>query len=499
MARWLGIEITTTTVRAALVVSSYRKLTLEALREERVLDHADAAAALRAATVGLRPDACAANLDGRKAFTRTLQLPRAALKDLENVLAFEVEATLPFELIDSVMDHRRLRAAGPADASADTISILAGVSAASEVRSRIDLVKHGVGLDPTRIGLGPLPLLNLGQVARELTGDEPVALIELSEDGGAVLVTSGGEPRLLRSLSRGIQGLPEEAPRLARELKQTFAAWRASGGAALERVTVTGPGADVPGLEGFLRTELGLELGTLPKLALEATPELAAQTTRFARALALALSLSRRPADLNLRRGALEAQQSFQFLREKLPILTGLAAGLAVSLGFAVFAEQRALEAERTGLEEQLAAVTQAYFGNGTRDPKEASDLLDAAVTGKSDDPMPAIDGFEAVRALSERIPKDLVHDVVDLDFKKNQLSLKGLVNTIDDANTVEKRVSEHPCFKDVNLSHTTKLKEKNKQKYTLELKIDCGKAKADKAKGDKKPPAPSDSAGGDK
>ncbi|MBM4360348.1 MAG: general secretion pathway protein GspL [Deltaproteobacteria bacterium] len=489
MARWLGIDLSATTVRVALVSSSYRKLGIEALREESVADHPSVVAAIRAATVGLRPDACAAGLEGRKTFTRKLDLPRAALKDLDNVLAFEVEATLPFELDDAVMDHRRLKT----DVGLDTLPIFAGVATASDVRARIDVIKEGAGIDPSRIALGPLPLLNLGQVAKELLLDKPLAVVDLAEDGCDVLIASGGEPRFIRSLSRGTRGLPDDTPKLARELKQTLAAWRASGGEPIDRVLVTGPGAAIPGLEPFLHVELGVGLGALPKLGLEVSTELSPLVTRFARAVALALSLSRRPVDLNLRRGALEAQQSYQFLREKAPLLSGLGAGLLVSLGFAVFAEQRALDRERATLEDQLAAVTQAYFETATRDPKEAADMLDAAISGKSDDPRPGFDGFDVLVALSERIPPELTHDIVDFDFKKNQLTLKGLVNTIDDANTVEKRVAEHPCAKDVNLSHTTKLKEKNKQKYTLELKIDCGKGKPDK-----KAPAPKPSASGE-
>ena len=177
-----------------------------------------------------------------------------------------------------------------------------------------------------------------------------------------------------------------------------------------------------------------------------------------------------------------------------MPILAGLAAALVASFGFAVFAEQRSLAAEKTALEDQLSAVTSAYFAVASRDPKEAADMLDAAIAGKSDDPMPPLDGFDVLTALSERIPSELVHDIVDFDFKRNQLSIKGLVNSIDDANTVEKKVSEHPCFKDVNLSHTTKLKEKNKQKYTLEVKVDCGKPKAEK---EKKPAPPKPAEGG--
>lgn len=486
MARWLGIDLSATTVRVALVVSSYRKVALEALREEQLADHPSVAAAIRAATSGLRPDACAACLEGRKTFTRKLDLPRAALKELESVLAFEVEATLPFELEDAVMDHRRIR--NDDAGGSDELTVFAGVAATADVRARIDLIKEATGLDPARIGLGPLPLLNLSQLAKEFTSNEPLAFVDLAEDGCEVMVVAGGEPRFVRSLSRGTRGLPEEAPKLARELRQTLAAWRAAGGKALDRVLVTGPGASVNGLEPFLRAELDVGLAPLPKLALEVPVGLAPLTTRFARALALAMSLSRRPADLNLRRGALEAQQSFQFLREKTPLLSGLAAGLFVSLGFAAFAEHRALDGEREALEARLAAMTTAYFNRETRDPKEAAELLDAAVTGKSDDPRPSIDGFDVLVALSEQIPSELTHDIVDFDFKKNQLSIKGLVDTIDDANTVEKRVAEHPCAKEVNLSHTTKLKEKNKQKYTLELKLDCGKPKPTKASETPKP-----------
>ena len=493
MARWLGIDFSATTVRVALVSSSYRKWAIEALREERVLDHEGVSAALRAAVSGLRADVCAAGIDGRKGFMRRLELPRAALKDLEHVLAFEVEATLPFELEDSVMDHRRV--ASPDGVGSDAVfSLFAGVATATDVTSRIDTVKGATGLDPSRIGLGPLPLLNLAQVARELAVDAPVALIDLAEDHCDVLIAQASEPRFSRSLTHGTLALPAAAPLLARELRQTFAAWRASGGAPLEHVIVVGPGAETPGLQAFLQAEVGLNVAALPKLSIEVLPELEPLVPRFARAIALALSLSRRPSDLNLRQGALEAQQSYQFLREKMPILAGLAAALVASFGFAVFAEQRSLAAEKTALEDQLSAVTSAYFAVASRDPKEAADMLDAAIAGKSDDPMPPLDGFDVLTALSERIPSELVHDIVDFDFKRNQLSIKGLVNSIDDANTVEKKVSEHPCFKDVNLSHTTKLKEKNKQKYTLEVKVDCGKPKAEK---EKKPAPPKPAEGG--
>jgi general secretion pathway protein L len=481
MARWLGIDVSSTMVRVALLSSSVRKTVLVALREERIADHETPSAAIRSATTALRADACAAALDGKKGFMRRLDVPRAAQKDLQNVLSYEVEATLPFEMEDAVMDHRRLKPIAGVDGD-DIMAIFAGVANTEEVRDVIGLTKRGFGVEPTRVGIGPLPLCNLAQVTRELAVAEPVAVVELAEESCDVLIVRGGEPRFARSLSRGIRGLPESAPALVRDLKQTFAAWRSGGGQLLSRAIVVGAGRAVSGLEGVFASELGVTVVDLPKLAIdEVTPEQEAMLPRFAKAIGLALSLSRRSSDLNLRQGPLAAQESFAFLREKTPLLSGLAAAIAVSFGFSVFAEMRALNVERKSLEEQLSVVTKAHFGKPTNDPKEAADLLQAAIDGKSDDPLPAMDAFDVMVALSDRVPRDMIHDVADFDFKKNAVTLKGMVSSGEDAEKLQKNVAEHECFKEVNLSHTTKLKEKNRYKYTLEFKIDCSKAKGDK------------------
>ncbi len=493
MARWLGIDLSGTTVRVALIESRLRKTVLVALREERLSDHASASEALRAATATLRCDACTAAVDGKKTFMRRIDLPRAAQKNLANVLSFEVEATLPFELDDAVMDHRRLRPVPGMDAP-DELPIFAGVAFAEAVRDTIGLVRRGVGMEPARVGVGPLPLCNLAQLAPELASDKPRAILDLGDDAAELVVVRYGEPRFARTLSSGAMTLPATASRLVRELKQTLLAWRTAGGEALESLTLVGTGRSVPGLDEFLRQSLAIGVVDLPPLALDGmSAEHRALLPRFAKALGLALGLSRRPADLNLRQGALEAQQSYQFLRDKTPLFAGLVAAVVASLGFSVFAELRSLGAERTKLEEQLHAATLANFGKATRDAKEAGLLLDAALAGKLEDPMPDMDGFDVIVALSERIPLELEHDISELDFNRGALTIKGLVKTIEDAQKVAQLLDEHECMTDVNLARTTWLKEQDKQKYTLELKVDCtpGGKKADKSRAGK--PAPKD------
>src|SRR5262249_54932594 len=98
MARLLGVDATKTTVRTAIVRTSYRRVTFEAFGEADIAWAGSEEQAIRAATGGLRADACAIAVSGERSFYRKLDLPAAAQKELENVLAFELEANVPFEM-----------------------------------------------------------------------------------------------------------------------------------------------------------------------------------------------------------------------------------------------------------------------------------------------------------------------------------------------------------------------------------------------------------------
>ena len=492
MARWLGIDFTGPSIRLALLRSAYRRTSVEALREEHLSGHETASAALRAAMTGLRADASAAALPGNRCFLRHLALPAAVQKELSNVLSFEVEGTLPFELDDAVMDHRLLRSIPGAD-QPGTLPILAGVANTEEVRERIGLVLRGTGQEPQRIGIGALPLSSLTQIVPALGKAEVAAVLDLDDEHTDLLIMRRGEPRFMRALTRGARNLPAEATALSRDLKQTISAWRVGGGEPLEVVFVVGSGRHIPGLDAWIQSELGLTVLDLPRPMLDKlTPEHEAQLPRFAKAISLALSLSRRATDLDLRQGPVEAQQSYRFLRNKTPLLAGLGAALAVSFGFSMFAEMSALSSEREGLEQQLAMATQTHFGKKTSDPKAAADLLEAAITGKTDDPVPEIDAFGMMVELSERIPTEITHDIAELDYNRGAVIIKGIVPKIEDAHTVAAKLEEHECFHDVSIKRTTHLKNQDKHKYTLEFSAECQSTATKKGakgkKGSKKP-----------
>jgi general secretion pathway protein L len=487
MAKWLGVDFAGPSIRLALLRSTYRRTSLEALREEPLSSHETASAALRAAMAGLKAEASATSLPGSRCFLRYLALPAAVQKELSNVLAFEVESTLPFELDDAVMDHRLLRTVGGSDLPG-TIPILAGVANTEEVRDRIGLVLRGTGQEPQRVGIGALPLSSLTQIVPALAKAELTAILDLDDEHTDLLILRRGEPRFVRTLTRGARHLPAEAAALSRDLKQTIGAWRVAGGEPLEVLFVVGSGRHIPGLDAWIQSELGVTALDLPRPALDKlTPDHEAQLPRFAKAIGLALSLSRRATDLDLRQGPVEAQQSYRFLRDKTPLLAGLGAALAVSFGFSIFAEMSALSSQREGLEQQLAMATQAHFGTKTSDPKAAADMLETAITGKTDDPVPMIDAFGMMVELSERIPNEITHDIAELDYNRGDVIIKGIVPKIDDAHIIAAKLEEHECFHDVSIKRTTHLKNQDKHKYTLEFSSECKSEAAKKgAKGKK-------------
>ncbi|KYF79596.1 general secretion pathway protein GspL [Sorangium cellulosum] len=476
MHRLLGIDAGKSVVRAALIRTAYRRVFVEALGEVAVTDAVSEAEAIRAA-VGLhRPDGAAIALSGERSFYRRLDLPAAAQKEVENILGFELEATVPFEMEDAVFDYRMLKR----PLGVETLPVFAAVARADDVRERIAVVKEALGFEPERVALGAVALANLEAVMPELAAPSsagasaPIAILDLDHLTSEIVILSGGEPVFARTLSRGTAGLPGTAPALARELRQTLAAWRNLGGEPLAGMFLVGGGATAQGAELFLSTQLGLTILPLPTPRLEGlTPEQAAALPRFAKALGLALGLTPKTKGFNLRKGALEAERSYPFLREKIPILAGLGTVIALSFGFSVVAEMRTLDAERELLLASLATASRDVLGEETSDPVKARELLDQGPGAADEDPMPRVDAFDVMVQLSKAVPKEIVHDVLELDVNRGHTTIQGVVPSVSDAQIIADHMKEHRCFRDVKIARTSQFTE-GRHKYVLELDLKC-------------------------
>jgi len=510
MPTWLGIDIGKSAVKVAVVKTAYRKLSLQSLAAADVVG-ADVTTAIQnavAAALG-QPgagDGMAVAVEGARTAVRTLSLPASAQRQLAEVLPFELEAQVPFDLAESVFDFRilaGLRALPGADPQ--VLPVITAVAKVDEVRERIDQVKGALAAEPERVGVGAFPLATLVPLTAGLA-DATFAIVDLGQKTSDVLIMRAGEPVFTRSLSYGTEGLPQTANRLAREIRVTLGAHRAAGGDEPTHIYLCGGGAFVTGAESFLAGELNVPVSVLPAPSLELegpAKEKILELPRYAKALGLALGLTR-PSSLDLRKGPLAYERGYAWIKEKIPMLAGLGAVICVSFLFQACAQLYATGKEKTALEGALSIVSKDVFGEETQDPDRATDLLAKDTAAADEDPMPHADAFDVMVKLSEDIPTSMTHDIEELDIQKAHVVVHGIVGSIPDAQAIVTSLQNERCFSDVKITRTTQVVGGERQKYVMEFDMKCpedvkGGGKKKDAKPASSSSAPADSASGGK
>jgi general secretion pathway protein L len=304
-------------------------------------------------------------------------------------------------------------------------------------------------------------------------------------------VLAQGEAVFVRTLSQGVAGLPGTAGALAAELRQTLLSATVAVGGDLQAAYLVGGGAAATGAAEYLAYEAGVPITPLPALELEGVGEdRAEKLPRFAKAVALALGASGRARDVDLRQGPLEYQRGFGFLKEKLPVLSGLGAAIAISFVFSNWAQMRALDREHELLASQLTSVSKEVLGDAVSDADSATEALAKAQASEEADPMPTVDAFDVIVELSKDIPMTMTHDIEEFDMQRGKVKISGIVGSTADAQSIATEVGKHACVKDPKIAKITQQVNSERQKYVLELDVRCGD---DSAK--KKPEKPGDDA----
>ena len=204
---------------------------------------------------------------------------------------------------------------------------------------------------------------------------------------------------------------------------------------------------------------------------------------RFAKAISIALGMSGRARDLDLRRGPLAFQRGYGFIKERVPLLTGLGVAILVSFAFAAWAELRTLGHDEEVLSRALATLSKDVLGQETTDPEEAKALLDKALGKDEVDPRPQMDAFDVMVEISKAVPSSVTHDIEELDVQRGHVKINGVVGSAEDAQTVASNLKNARCFNDVKISKVTQVINSDRQKYVLELEVKCPEDKKPKKK----------------
>jgi general secretion pathway protein L len=463
-------------VRVVLLQTQYRGIKLLGHRQAPLNSPQELEETLRLVGLPLvqQGEHLATCVSGDQLFIRDIELPAAASKQLNDVVPFEIEAQVPLDFDELCYDYRLL---GP-KAGRDGMRVLSVATRISVVRQQIDVVQRALGVEPERVGAGPLPLANLAQMLPDLRGPGLVAVLDVGLGSSDLLVLEDGLPVFARTLSVGAEAGGQA---MVAALRQSQAAWLQRGSEPFLRLFLAGAGPTIDGAAPVLSEALGLAVSSLPEIAFEGVAP--GSLTGFEKALGLALSLTGVPRDLNLRRGPLAYQHSYAFLKTKMPIVAALVAIILTSFMFSVWAKGKSLDAENESLRQTLAVLSEQTLGERVESAEELTELLDRAGSGQEKDPQPELDAFDIMIDVSKSIPEDIVHDIDDFDVQGDKVKLQGIVSATDEAERIHDELGKHRCFKAVTISKITQVVNSNRQKYTLTFDVNCSADKKAPAK----------------
>jgi general secretion pathway protein L len=426
-------------------------------------------------------ESVAIGISGIGAYLLRVELPATALRQIEQIVPFELEARVPVDVDDLVHDFVLNRDRG----ELDSINVVIAAAPLQHVKKLIEDCRVSLGKEIERVGCGPFPLINLiPYLPRNFAEDPAVMILDLGEKCSDVLIIQQGRPVFARTIAQGIENLPQSAEVLVAGIRQSLLGWLSQTDLAVSKVYLTGIGASMEGAESFLSQRLDVAVLPLPKLDVSYPTDANWESlSRYSKALGIALGLGVRPNDPDLRSGPLSYQRGYAFLKEKAPLFAGLLTAMFISIVFANWASLRSLNREQKVLTDELELASQQILGKAITEPSEAQELLGRRKALEESDPMPHMDAFDVLVAISNAIPNTIIHDIDEFDMQREHVKMSGIVGLAEEAQQISTKLKEQRCFQDVRLSKVVQVVNSDRQKYGLEWDVRCPEDEVSKTK----------------
>jgi general secretion pathway protein L len=525
MARILGLDIGSHSVKAVLFEASMRAQQARTVVRVRRNPEGDKAETLKAAIRELLEkhpmqwDQVVVALPGPTLATHTVSLPFSDPRRIEQALPFEVESQLPFDLDEVVFDYQAT-ASTQKDGAAKKADLLVGVVRKQDLRALLETLNE-VGVDP-RIVTHPalayqnvLPVLGPGEAPE---ADPPaVAIVDLGHErtsvcigrvgGGAELARtfSGGGRDLTRALSTEFavpvpdaeawkeahgalasQIVGPDAERAAgafvrgiqpvlRELRQTFKSYTARTRSQVSRVYLCGGTAKLPGLDEQLTRDLGVPVERLP-LPNDLTAQLGPEfPSEMAQAYVLALrggASGTKAPRFNVRQGEFAFKGQYDYARERIGRLAAFAATLLVLLVASGVVRNTLLSQREQAVHDRLCETTQKILGRCERNFDLAINMLQGA-----ESPAAAVPRLSAVQLLAEmtqRIPADAKVTIEQVDVTLERITLRAETESTRQVDTVTAALKGYRCFREVQQRRVERTRDGAKVVFGLEIQVAC-------------------------
>jgi len=478
MSLVLGLEVTPRVVRGAFLRTTLRGSEMEQYAEAPLPHTAEAepdSNALRAAIAqvvsqGQRPpDRIIASLNGEAASLRLLDLPAGVEKKVAEVLPGELEAVLPFDIEDAVIDHQIV------GRDESTIQLMAAATPRKNVADRLHELQ-AAGVDPRELAVGAAVFDGLGALLSETLGDRTVLVIDVGSEATDFAMLSNGRCTFARTISGGMD-LVESGRRaqLGSALQRTLASYRAQRAEEPSSVLLAGETAPMESARAWLTEQLGIDCGVA---ALPAAAGADVETLpKFTKAAALASRAISRRKQLDLRQGEFASAAAAGELRQHVRLIAICAAAVVLAFSVSLMARYKVARAEQDRLTLKLADVSKDLLDEEASSALHARELLTGGP--RIDDPLPRFDAYDVLEAVSETIPSDIAHDTrrllieIDDDGDNGRLEIQGTVGSIAERDRLVDELKSHACFSDVQKGSISNAVGDRKD-YKLVVKVEC-------------------------
>ena len=532
-----GIDLGAFSVKFCFLEVGFRTTTLRGLMETAV-PAGDAplidrqATAVREGFSQAREATPYLAVPGDQLSVRLMQLPFTDARKVDQVVGYELEGQIVHSLEDVVFDHLVV------GESAEGSSVLAVAAKRDDIAALI-AANEAKGTHPRALYAAPVvyrTLLPPYTAPPALEGAEPPpppvrVVLDMGHARTNVCFVRNGETLYARTIMRAGAHLTqtiakafeadhdraEQAKRsdavllpvdttaptplaakldavlrealapLVRELRQTFASFRAAEKADVKALLVTGGTGRLKGLLPFLEAELGIAahfLAIRPVLARGAGGEDAEvgdlgdvpsdESESHALAAAIALAASRGSKEIDFRRGPFVYRASFSVLRQRAWHIAGLVAAILLAVSIDVGAKLSSLGDEKKQLDKQLKTATTELFGKPRDDAPEIAQLLKK---GFREDlaPLPKATAYDLIDQISRRAPTaDHVKlDILELDIRPKKTFIKGTVDSAAAVDEMAGKFKDIECFDEITKGSITEVSGGAKQ-FTLNITSKC-------------------------
>ena len=509
-----AVDIGSWSLKVALGKIGVKTVTITDLKEVRynldakgLADPSEIERALEECFLALprKPEVVFSAVSGRDIFSRTITVPKAAMKRIDQVAPLQIEDDLPVEIDEYIVD------AVPQGEANDGKMIECVVAAA-----RRDMLKNMIELltakaaDPAEItcGISIYPYVRTHASEPNLFG--PVAILDMGHLSSELVFMEGGKLQLFRSILWGGKNITEKiaaglgitfshaesikeqyaalyADRpvdagsmeekiltqtrqavnaFVLDLRQSILSYSSQRGKFPQTLLLCGGSAKLRGIERYLGESLNVEAVRISGEDPGAGP--------FVRVRTLAGDAVKTVHQkLNFRKGELVFKGKVSVAKKRWT--RAVAAVAVIVIGWLLYSTAQIASLEKV-IEKQhqrLGEITEQITGEEVTDFSRADLLIKKSAASKN--PLPKADAFDIITFMSKAIPEEVVHDVEELDIRSERWRIRGIVDSISDRDIVYEALIEYKdCIKTISKGKTTLSVQDSRQKYNFDMETTC-------------------------